>query len=338
MAAAAYYSDRLSDRTRRGKRLKALAGEVDARRSFGFEPDGVTLRPDEADVIREHARRLLAGESQEALIAELNSGVPTVRGAAWGYTTYRQIMTRPRNAGLIAHNGAVLDGVRLPEPHILDEATHNRLVALYASRKPGRPPSGKYVCTGMAVCGPCGANLAGRPVTGTPRRQYWCKRCRHTFVDAARLDDWAGDWAIRTLSDPAHADAVARAERETQAERARLMGEVASAESLATAMAERLGRGEITLARYDAVTAPLDARLGQLRTELEALKAEPAPLPADVRTIPLRDQTWLGWLEQWTEGTTAEQRTMLARALAGRKLVVGRGKAARFDASRVSVP
>jgi DNA invertase Pin-like site-specific DNA recombinase len=49
MAAAAYYSDRLSDRVKRGKRAKAMAGQVDAAgwqdRPFGWEPDGITQRP-----------------------------------------------------------------------------------------------------------------------------------------------------------------------------------------------------------------------------------------------------------------------------------------------------
>ena len=50
MNAAAFYSDEISERSRRGKRLKASHGEVDQRRSFGFEPDGVTIRPKEGDI------------------------------------------------------------------------------------------------------------------------------------------------------------------------------------------------------------------------------------------------------------------------------------------------
>jgi hypothetical protein len=116
----------------------------------------------------------------------------------------------------------------------------------------------------------------------------------------------------------------------------RLEGEIAQAEELATALAGRLGAGKITLARYDAVVGPLDARRGQLMAELAALSAEAEPLPQG-RTIPVRDQRWLGWLEVLTEGTAAERRASLARALAGRKLVVGPGHPARFDASRVAV-
>src|SRR5215467_11520260 len=52
--AAAYYSDRLSTRARRGKRLKVMSGEPNTTtRPFGFEEDFVNVREAEAEVIRE---------------------------------------------------------------------------------------------------------------------------------------------------------------------------------------------------------------------------------------------------------------------------------------------
>ena len=89
-----------------------------------------------------------------------------------------------------------MDGVRLPGTPILDDDTYHRLVALYAARRRGRQPSGRYVLTGLAACGLCGAGLAGRPVSGTDRRHYWCKACHRISVDVRRLDEWAADWAI----------------------------------------------------------------------------------------------------------------------------------------------
>jgi site-specific DNA recombinase len=73
IVSAEYYSDLLRVRTRRGKAAKANEGKVDRRRSFGFESDGITVREDEAQIIREHARRLLVGETQDSLIRELNT-------------------------------------------------------------------------------------------------------------------------------------------------------------------------------------------------------------------------------------------------------------------------
>src|SRR6266704_2074155 len=103
--AAAYYSDRLSTRTTRGKKLKALAGEPNgSSRPFGFEADLVTIREDEAEVIRELTRRSLAGESQNALVSDLEArGVLTSQGKLWTQATLRQLLTRERNCGRIIH-------------------------------------------------------------------------------------------------------------------------------------------------------------------------------------------------------------------------------------------
>jgi site-specific DNA recombinase len=333
MAAAAYYSDRLHDRTTRGKRLKALAGQADGRRSFGFEQDGVTIREDEAEVLRECAVRLLAGDTQASVMADLQArSVATVRGSDWGYTNLRQLMLRPRNIGLLVHNGEIVRPIRTvdgePIKPILDETTYHRLVALYATRRRGRPPSGRYVLTGFAFCGLCDGKLAGRPVSGTNRRHYWCKTCRKISVDARRLDDWAGDWVITTLSDPAHAEAIERADRELEARRATLLAEQADIEATLLEIGARLGRREISLARHDAICGLLETRQAEIADELAGLVPEiPEPPPTGKRNpITPADYAYLTLLEQWTEGSPADQRALVARALRGRKLVIGPGK------------
>ena len=108
--------------------------KVDKRRSFGFEQDGVTIREDEAAIIRDHARRLLAGETQASLIAELiANGIPSVYGARWGYTDLpadgdAQTQYRPNRPQWRSRwKASGSQGYA-----ILDELTHDRLTALYA--------------------------------------------------------------------------------------------------------------------------------------------------------------------------------------------------------------
>jgi DNA invertase Pin-like site-specific DNA recombinase len=347
IVAAEYYSDLLRVKTRRGKAQKAREGRVDKRRSFGFESDGVTVREDEAAVIRDHAGRLIAGESQESLIAELNDTYGTgLHGAKWGYTTYRQVMLRPRNVGLIVHNGEVVPGVRLPGEPILDQLTHDRIVALYASRKPGRQRSGRYVLTGVALCGECGAGLSGRPVSGTDRRQYWCKSCHRVFVDSVRLDEWAEDFSIRALRDQTAADARELAIREFNDRRKALLNETASIEQTLIEIGARLGRREITLQRHDAICGPLEKRQEKIKQELAELGPEPEPSLPPGRTIPDVDAAHINWLDYWENGTPDERRYMVIRALNGRRLIVGRalrdgklavGNRTRFDPARVRI-
>lgn len=347
MSAAAYYSDRLSSRTRRGKRIKAANGEVDRRRSFGFESDGVTVRADEADVIRELAARLLAGEPQDRLIAELNErGILTSYGNQWQRASIHAMMTRSRNGGYIIHGGEVVEGVRLPEPWILDEVTYRRVIALYASRKPGRPISGRYTLTGLLDCGLCGHGLNGKPrrnhpyKDGTLRRQYWCSPatggCGRLTVDSRAMDAWAGDWAMRELSDPATASAIELAERELEARRTKLVAELAEVDELIAALDERLGRREMALDRYERIVRPLEADRERLCAGLDELVGEDVAVYS-TRLFTPREAERFAWLIRWDEGDTAERRGIVKLALRGRRIVVGRGRSGSFDPERCSV-
>jgi hypothetical protein len=251
-------------------------------------------------------------------------------------------MTRPRNAGLIQHNGRVVEGVWLPGEPILDLDTHHRLVALYVARKRGRQPSGKYLLTGIATCGLCDSPLSGRPVTGTNRRHYWCKYCRRISVEVARLDDWAADWAIDVLSDAATASAIESEARARAERRARLEREVDSRKELKLLLADRLGRGELELDEYDAAARPIAAQIDRLRAEIDELRTD-----ADVGNVNSvgkpyfvhapRDAERGRLLIRWEKGPAVDQRAIVRAALRGRRIVVGPGRAARFDPARCEV-
>jgi site-specific DNA recombinase len=322
--AAAYYSDRLSDRVTRGKRLKALAGEPNGCRPFGFLQDGVTPHPEESAVLREVATRLLAGETQGSLISELDErGVRTVRGKKWSRAGLRMALTRPRNAGLVTYRGKVV--AKLPGEHVLSEDEHERLLSLYRARRPGRPPSGAYLCSGVVTCGACGKPLAGRPRAdrhypgGEIRREYLCNPtggyggCGKTAIDQRALDEHAKELAIAVLSDAevAHAAEVAAAEAEAQA--TELDAEIARAEELRRQLADRLGRGEMELDVFDAAVAPLDKRLAGLREQRDAIGVAPPRAPADSESA---------WRRRWDAADPAERRSMLKLALRGRHLVI----------------
>jgi DNA invertase Pin-like site-specific DNA recombinase len=324
MTAAAYYSDRLKDRVTRGKKLKALAGEPNGCRPFGFLADGVTPHPEESVILREAAMRLLGGETQESLIADLDArGVRTVRGGRWSRAGFRTMLTRPRNAGFVTYRGKVV--ARLPGEPILGEDEHSRLLSLYAARRPGRPPSGAYLCSGVVTCGACGKPMAGRPrrdrqyPDGEIRREYLCnptggyEGCGKTAIDQRTLDEHAKELAIAVLSDAevAHAAEVAAAEAEAQA--TELDAEIARAEELRRQLADRLGRGEMELDVFDAAVAPLDKRLTGLREQRDAIGTAPARVPADSESA---------WRRRWDAADPAERRSMLKLALRGRHLVI----------------
>lgn len=331
LVGAAYESDRLSTRVSRGKRMKAMRGESNhSSRPFGFEPDGVAVREGEAEVLRELAVRLLAGESQDAMIVELNErGVLTSQGKPWTRASLRQVLTRPRNAGLIEYRGQVVS--KLPGEPILEQDTYDQVLALYASRRPGRPISDAYLCSGTIHCGLCEHPLSGRPrrnmapyPDGEPKRQYWCQPrshnggCGRIAADQRELDRHVGILVVAILSDPRHSAAVEAAAATVGEQRRTLDGEIAEAEHVANQLADRLGRGEMNLARYDKATGPLDRRLADLRRRRAELDAEPAATVGPEVVAASRAD----WERRWEDAEVPERRVLLRQALRGRRLMV----------------
>ncbi len=336
--AAAYYSDRLSTRVKRGLRRRAMSGlPTGPSRRFGFEEDRITIREDEAEIIHEMTQRTLAGEVQERLLDDLNTrGILTRDGNQWGRTTLRQLLTRPINCGRITKidrktGEAVLLG-RLPGEPIVTEEDFDRLCALYASHRRGRPNSPTYLCSGIAICGApgCGNPLHGRLrkdlrtyPDGSVRRNYWCspanKGCGKTLIDQRALDEAAEALVVEILSDPRNSAAIETAAREIASEAARLDLEIAEAEDVAEALADRLGRGEIPLTRYDVAVRPLDARIEKLKAERAALSAPGfAPVPPRLLAA-TREQ----WQRRWDAADHKERRDLLKMALGGKHLVIG---------------
>lgn len=346
MAAAAFYSDEISSRTKRGKQAKAMLGEPNhSRRPFGFEQDGTTLREPEARELRAAAAQFLRGASLESITADWNErGVTTSLGAHWTSRTVKLVLRRPRNMGVVEYKGA--DVGRLPGEPIISPEDFERMEAMFAARRRGRPVSDKYLCSGIALCGKCGSALTARPRKGVgpdgePKREYLCVKrqgrggCWGIVVDGGELDGWVRAFVIARFSDarnaPELSGALARA-RATADKAAELAGEIEQAEALAQQLSDRLGRGEITLARYDAAVGPLDKRIAELRAQ--AAQLEPAT-PGLTAVMSAEDAA-----QMWEDAPPAERRSLLRQALAGKTLVVNGatpGAPRAFDPARVDV-
>lgn len=346
LSAAAYYSDEISSRTKRGKREKAMAGETNhSRRPYGFEDDGLTIRESEAQHLREATARFLSGASLESITLDWNTrGITTSLGARWTSRTVKHVLRRPRNMGVVEHLGAEV--ARIPGDPIISPEDFERMEAVFAARRPGRPASEKYLCSGIALCGKCGNKLTGRPRNGLgpdgePKREYLCVKrvgrggCWGVVVDGGSLDAWARSFVVVRLSDPDNAPAVSAALTKARAaadKAAHLADEIRQAEELAQALADRLGRGEINLARYDAAVGPLDKRIAELRAEAQTLE----PVAAGLTAVLDREEA----VELWQDSSVPERRAYLQQALAGRNLIVkpAMPEAPReFDEARVTV-
>ncbi len=193
-AVARHESEHKAERIRRKVEELAMAGAVGGggTRPFGYREDRMTLDPEEAALVREAARRVLAGEGVGTVLADWDRrGVPTVTGKGWRTTSLRRLLLSPRIAGLRQLRGEAVGPALWPA--LISEADHERLVRLLsdpARRKGGRPRD--YLLTGgLARCGLCDAKLVARPRSGGAR----CYVC-------ATGVDFSGCGKIRRLADP----------------------------------------------------------------------------------------------------------------------------------------
>ena len=327
--AAAYESDRLSTRVKRGKRVKATRGEPNhSWRPFGFEHDGVTVRESEAVVLREMAARVLTGEKFDHVARDLNQrGVTTSTDGMWSRESVKQLLSRERNVGQVVHNGVVVG--HLPGEPILDSETWERLTTLFASRRRGRPASEMYLCSGIVCCGKCGNRLTGRPKqpysNGEIRREYFCHPrtvrggCGGTAIGQRELDRHVGALVVRILSDPRHAEALEAAAKATEDKRRPVLAELSECEHLAEELSGRLGRREIPIQRYDVAIAPLDKRIAELRAELAELDSKAPAAVADPAIVSASREEWTA---RWNAATVAERRNLIRQPLPNRRIVI----------------
>lgn len=106
--------DRKSARQKRKNKELLDAGlPIRGNRPFGFELDRLTIRTTEADMIEGAVKDVIAGASIGAIVKRWNdSGVPPTskprseRAAGWNHAAVRQILRRPRNAGIHTHLSA----------------------------------------------------------------------------------------------------------------------------------------------------------------------------------------------------------------------------------------
>lgn len=153
---ARYESAHKAERVRRAQEQNAMDGKwLGGGRPFGWQIiDGVPVLHDhEAQTVREAHAHVLAGLSLGSFIQSLTErGITTARGGAWSYATLRQMLLRPRNAGLAEWKGEVVGESEFPaivERHIW-EATRSKLTD--PTRRRSQTNKVKHLLAGIALC------------------------------------------------------------------------------------------------------------------------------------------------------------------------------------------
>ena len=303
-------------------------------RPFGYEADRSTIREDEAAIIREAASRVLAGASIRSIAGDLTArGVSTVTGGNWHPTVLRNLLTSPRIAGLRGLHGEVM--AEAEWPGIIDRATHEQLRAVL--RDPERTkrtqPARRYLLTGTATCGVCGAKLVARP-RGDRRRSYVCatgpgwKGCGKIRVLAEPLEEVVTEALFESLDSPDVARALATPKKGT--DRAKLGDQLVTYESrLETLKTEYSVEGLWTKRDFIRQRDELERRSEDLRSKLAEVNG--ARFIGQVPSGGKRLRQW------WTSAEVDERRSLvsaLIEAVEVRPAVRGRNV---FDPERVEI-
>jgi site-specific DNA recombinase len=263
---AKYEVEQKSVRQKAANQERAKNGKPWVQRSFGY--DGNTIVPKEAAAIRTACHALLNGATLWSIAKDWNAqGLKTSKGYLWEGSKVRQMLLRPRNAGLQVYDGEILDGVTPAWKPIVDRDTWESVRKYLADPKrfTGRSLARKHLLSGIAYCGECGRRMSTvtKPTKrGTKRVVYQCKNmgCMKIVRALPRTDELVIGIITERLADPDAARKLAKPTVDTK----KLHDQIDTLRKL------------ITATRDDYTEGLIDAR--DRNTRLERITAKLSPL------------------------------------------------------------
>jgi DNA invertase Pin-like site-specific DNA recombinase len=263
--------------TRANAHAAALGRRTGGRRPFGYDNDGRTVRPDEAAAIVDGYRDLLTGVPLAAIAREWKS-----RGLTTGSTRYseahrgepgvwtagavRDVLLNARNMGKRAHLGEIVADAEWPA--LVEETTWQSVHAVLTDprRRTSLPNRGRYLLSGLAVCGICRARVhAG----GNARRGVSGYRCSGAFGHFARMsqpvDEHVGAVMIARLSRP---DAKGLMNAKPRVDGGDLTLEAVGVRARMDSMAVEFADGALTASQLRIATERMRDRLRELEEKL----------------------------------------------------------------------
>lgn len=197
-----------SARHKLANKQRAEAGQAHgSRRTFGYEADNMTIREDEALVLKTMGQQFLNGWSYRRICEYLNEqGIKTAQGSEFFPITVRNMLIRKRYAGIRSYEGIDYQG---QWPPIFDEDTWARIQYKYRDRRrtAGNPPvARKYLLTGFLFCGKCGSQLNGATKRDNPsrpiRNTYQCLNGGCVTRNAPALEHFLRELIVYRLGSP----------------------------------------------------------------------------------------------------------------------------------------
>lgn len=332
-AVARSESDAKSRRNIRKHEELAAAGKVSGggSRPYGYEADKLTIRAEEAEVIREYATRVLAGDSLRSLCTKLNNDdVLTVTGKQWSPQTLRRLLMSARISGQREHNGEIVAKAAWPAIITPRQTVQLRAKLGDPDRRTNRTAR-RYLLARLLRCSRCGTQLYARPRADGSRR-YVCASgpgfggCGRVTVVADPVEAFVVEAVLHRLESPKLSEAMAKPSTDAKADD--WQAEVERTQTQLDELAGMWAAGEITRGEWLKARPPIEKRQTTAKKRLAALNRTTALLPFLADAARVR--------EQWQAMTLTRQQQIVAALLD--HVVVGpavRGRN-RFDHSRLA--
>lgn len=244
-------------------------------RRYGYEVDGMTIKEDEAEYVREAARRFIAGESASAICRDFNRrGIRPVKAERWSSNTLIGIFRSGRVAGLRVHRGEIIGPAAWPA--IIDEETRAEvLVRLDANSQGAGKPVLKYWCNQLLWCSLCGKSLRGAQLHKQKGHRYWCAThvladagCGKIGINGVGVEALIRDEVLGFLARPDVISALNEGSGRVAVEETRQL--LDEDRRLLAELARAHGNKQISMAEWLEARAPIDARVKVYEKALRA--------------------------------------------------------------------
>lgn len=368
---AIYESEHRTERQELKQAELAREGKPNGgRRRFGYNHD-MTPRPSEAQEVADWVRRLLAGDSLQAIADDLNArqvptstlaeflareaegrlrvdedGVPEPRpNGHWYAKVVRRIVTSPHIIGARSHKGTTTVATAW-QPLVSAEDWHAvaRVLQANAKRSHGddyQPTQArKWLLTGLARCAICDARVTvghnGRQSNGGRTRTYRCPRgCLSRAADA--VDLYVTEHAINRLRTIDATGALVTLDDDGGDTIGALRAELVDVEQILDSLAERAADPDDDLSEAFAarLATKHEARQADLQARLEAAEQQ----AGDNASRPLRVLEGLTGEHPETEweALTLDRQRAVIDVLLSVHINAATGRGVRADASIVTV-
>ncbi|MFY1589122.1 recombinase family protein [Micromonospora sp. WMMD734] len=314
-------ADVTRDRVLRGVRSAAAAGRPHGKLLYGYlreyDERGNFVRQvintEQAEVIREAARRVAAGEPCRAVALDFNArGITAPRGGQWDLTQVRRVVTNPAYIGQRVHRGQVIGEGQWPA--ILDEADYiNCKVRMDdPRRKTVRDTTVKHLLSGAARCGACGSRM--RVQKNRTHFAYLCTRGFCVSVKTTNLEEFVEAIVVEWLARPDVIKVLAAPHQDDEAKRAE--GEAAEMRTRLEAFYAASAAGNISPAGLAKIEARL---LGEINAAER--RAYSARVPQILRDVARPD---IG--EAWAQMPVALRREVVDLLMVVKVHPTGRGQ------------